>query len=43
MSDLKHLFDKNRQWSEGLRRDDPEFFQRLSRLQEPEYPPSQSN
>ena len=37
MSDLKHLFDKNRQWSEGLRRDDPEFFQRLSRLQEPEY------
>lgn len=37
MSDLKHLFDKNRQWSEGIRRDDPEFFQRLSRLQEPEY------
>ena len=37
MSDLTHLFDKNRQWSEGIRRDDPEFFQRLSRLQEPEY------
>lgn len=37
MSDLKHLFDKNREWSDTLRKDDPEFFQRLSRLQEPEY------
>jgi carbonic anhydrase len=37
MSDLKHLFEKNREWSDSLRKDDPEFFQRLSRLQEPEY------
>jgi carbonic anhydrase len=37
MSDLKHLFEKNRTWSEAIRQDDPEFFQRLSRLQEPEY------
>ncbi|HEX5802829.1 MAG TPA: carbonate dehydratase [Azospira sp.] len=37
MSDLKHLFEKNRSWSEAIRQDDPEFFQRLSRLQAPEY------
>ncbi len=37
MSDLQHLFAKNREWSEAIRQDDPEFFQRLSRLQEPEY------
>ena len=37
MSDLKHLFEKNREWSGKLREDDPEFFQRLSRLQAPEY------
>lgn len=37
MSDLKHLFDRNRQWSERIRRDDPDFFNRLSHLQEPEY------
>jgi len=37
MSDLQHLFEKNRAWSEAIRQDDPEFFQRLSRLQAPEY------
>jgi len=37
MSDLQHLFEKNRIWSETIRQDDPEFFQRLSRLQSPEY------
>ena len=37
MSDLKHLFEKNRAWSAAMREDDPDFFQRLSRLQEPEY------
>ncbi|MBI2308352.1 MAG: carbonate dehydratase [Rhodocyclales bacterium] len=37
MSDLQHLFEKNREWSESIRKDDPEFFQRLSHLQSPEY------
>ncbi|MFC5302030.1 carbonate dehydratase [Azospira restricta] len=37
MSDLQHLFEKNRAWSESIRQDDPDFFQRLSRLQAPEY------
>jgi carbonic anhydrase len=34
---LKHLFDNNRQWAERIRRDDPEFFARLSRQQAPRY------
>ncbi|MCP5267642.1 MAG: carbonate dehydratase [Zoogloeaceae bacterium] len=37
MSDLQHLFEKNRNWSESIRGEDPDFFQRLSRLQTPEY------
>ena len=37
MSDLKHLFEKNLEWSSGIRKDDPDFFQRLSQLQAPEY------
>lgn len=37
MSDLKHLFEKNLEWSNGIRKDDPDFFQRLSQLQAPEY------
>jgi carbonic anhydrase len=37
MSSLSHLFDKNRAWSERLRRTDPEFFSRLSRQQRPRY------
>ena len=32
MSDLKHLFEKNRTWSEAIRQDDPEFFQRAAEL-----------
>jgi len=34
---LQPLFENNRQWSERLRASDPEFFQRLSRQQNPKY------
>src|SRR5512142_48608 len=34
---LPHLFEKNRAWSERIRRADPDFFPRLSRLQQPQY------
>jgi len=37
MKSLSHLFDNNRAWSERLRRNDPEFFKRLSRQQRPQY------
>ena len=37
MKSLSHLFDNNRAWSERLRRNDPEFFPRLSRQQRPRY------
>ncbi len=37
MRTLSHLFDKNRAWSERVRRADPEFFPRLSRQQRPRY------
>lgn len=37
MHPLKHLFDQNRAWSEGIRAERPDFFQKLSRLQNPEY------
>lgn len=37
MSDLQHLFEKNRLWSEQMRTEDPEFFTRLAKLQSPEY------
>jgi carbonic anhydrase len=37
MRSLSHLFEKNRAWSERIRRADPDFFPRLSRLQEPQY------
>jgi len=37
MQPLKHLFDQNRAWSEGIRAERPDFFQKLSRLQNPEY------
>ena len=38
MTSLSHLFDNNRAWSERLRRNDPEFFTRLSRQQRPQLP-----
>jgi carbonic anhydrase len=37
MSDLKHLFEKNRTWSAAIRAEDPDFFDRLAQLQSPEY------
>jgi len=37
MSSLAHLFDNNRAWSERMRRDDPQFFSRLSGQQQPRY------
>jgi carbonic anhydrase len=37
MRTLRHLIENNRAWSEGLRASDPEFFEKLSRQQAPEY------
>ena len=37
MRSLSHLFEKNRAWSERIRRADPDFFPRLSRQQRPRY------
>lgn len=34
---LFHLFDYNRAWARQMREVDPEFFERLSKLQAPEY------
>jgi len=34
---LNHLFENNRAWAEGLRREDPDFFARLTRQQAPDY------
>ena len=37
MKKLSHLLEKNRAWSEGIRKGEPEFFAKLSRQQSPEY------
>jgi carbonic anhydrase len=37
MSSLSELLDRNREWSERIHREDPEFFARLSRQQAPEF------
>ena len=37
MRELNHLFAKNRAWAADMRRQDPEFFERLSRQQAPRY------
>lgn len=37
MSSLSHLLERNREWSERIHREDPDFFSRLSGLQTPEY------
>lgn len=34
---ISDLFQNNRLWSEGRRRDDPDYFKRLAGLQKPEY------
>ncbi|MBN8706490.1 MAG: carbonate dehydratase [Bacteroidetes bacterium] len=37
MSNLKHLFDNNRNWAKKIEENDPGFFKKLSRQQNPEY------
>ena len=37
MSRLTHLFDNNRAWAERITAEDPSFFDKLSKLQAPEY------
>jgi len=37
MTTLQHLFEKNREWAARITAEDPNFFERLSRLQRPEY------
>lgn len=37
MDTLKHLFGQNKAWADSIRRRDPEFFEKLSRQQNPEY------
>ena len=37
MQPLKHLFDQNRAWAEGIRAERPQFFRKLSEQQAPEY------
>ncbi len=34
---LQNLFDNNRKWSESIRAQEPEFFEKLSHQQSPEY------
>jgi carbonic anhydrase len=37
MDTLSHLFEQNKSWAEAIKRRDPEFFQKLSRQQNPEH------
>jgi carbonic anhydrase len=37
MSDIKTLLDNNQQWSEEVKATDPDFFDKLSKRQKPEY------
>jgi len=37
MKNLQHLFDKNRQWSDKIHQENPEFFPTLAKQQAPEY------
>ncbi len=37
MRTLKKLFDNNREWAEGIKEKEPQFFARLSKQQAPEY------
>lgn len=37
MSKLQHLLDGNKAWARGIKESDPEFFERLSESQKPEY------
>ncbi|MBV8464390.1 MAG: carbonate dehydratase [Burkholderiales bacterium] len=35
--ELSNLFEKNRQWAEGIRQREPDFFEQLAHQQTPEY------
>lgn len=37
MDHLEHLFDNNAHWAEEIKKEDPNFFLRLSKQQSPEY------
>lgn len=37
METLEHLLENNRRWSEQVRRENPDFFEKLSTLQTPKY------
>ncbi len=37
MSDLRELLANNRAWSEGIKAEDPDFFEKLARQQTPRY------
>ncbi len=37
MDTLSHLFQQNKTWAEAIKRRDPDFFQKLSRQQNPEH------
>lgn len=37
MDDLNSLFQKNQQWAEQIKAEDPDFFTRLAKQQSPEY------
>ena len=37
MKFLPHLFENNRKWAAAIKRKDPEYFERLSKIQKPEY------
>ena len=37
MTSIQHLFDNNQQWADKIKKEDPQFFKRLSEQQKPEY------
>ncbi|QOL24470.1 carbonate dehydratase [Thalassotalea sp. LPB0316] len=37
MSSIGHLFDQNREWSENIKQDNPDFFSNLAQQQSPKY------
>lgn len=37
MKNLEHLFERNREWAESIKKENPEFFSQLSEQQAPEY------
>jgi len=37
LKSLHHLFESNRVWADAIKKEDPQFFERLSKQQAPEY------